>query len=147
MVGVGEAAPDFVAKGSAGSSVRLAELRGHPVILYFYPKASTPGCTIETKAFRDLHPEFTKRGVKVLGVSTDEVEDQDTFAKNCSVPFPLLADPSKEITRKYGVLGLAGVARRVTFFIAADGKVAEIVDSSRPGPHVDRARDLYLAPP
>lgn len=144
MVAKGEIAPDFEAPTSQGNAVRLSALRGRPVVLYFFPKADTPGCTIESKAFRDLQPEFTRRGVQVVGISTDDVPDQVHFAEKCDLPFPLVADPTKSITRSFGVLGVTGRARRVTFYLDANGQVLDTVDSSLPGSHVDRARALFL---
>ncbi|MCI4360032.1 MAG: peroxiredoxin [Thermoplasmata archaeon] len=145
MVSVGELAPEFEAPTQSGAALRLSSLRGHPVILFFYPAADTPGCTIESKAFRDLNPEFEHRGVRIVGISTDEVSAQAHFAKKCNLPYPLVADASKSITAAYGVLGKSGRARRVSFFIDSEGRVVETVDSSGPGEHVERARLRYLA--
>lgn len=146
MLKTGEAAPEFEAPTSQGSALKLSSLRGHPVVLYFFPKADTPGCTIESKAFRDLQPEFDRRQVRVVGVSVDELPAQEAFAKKCALPFPLVADPSKAIARAYGVLGPSGVARRVTFLLGTDGKVVDVVDAGAPDPHVARARSKFLGP-
>ena len=147
MVQVGESAPDFEAPTSTGKTVKLSSLRGHPVVLYFYPQADTPGCTIESKKFRDMTPDLERHGVRVVGISTDEVPAQVHFAEKCSLPFPLVADASKSITQSYGVLGNGGRARRVSFFIDPDGRVVEIVDASKAEVHTDRARARYLATP
>lgn len=144
MVELGQVAPEFEAPTSAGTPLRLASLRGRPAILYFYPEADTPGCTVESKAFRDLMPELDRHGVRVLGISTDDVPAQAHFAEKCSLPFPLVADASKSITRSYGVLGKSGRARRVSFFLDPDGRVVEIVDASAPAPHLEAARRRYL---
>lgn len=144
MVAIGEIAPDFELESSSGGRVRLSGARGHPVILYFFPKADTPGCTIESKAFRDMNPDLEGKGVKVLGISVDALPAQQHFAQKCSLPFPLLADPSKSVTQAFGVLGRSGTARRVTFFIGPDGKIVDVVDASGPGPHTDRARSRFL---
>jgi thioredoxin-dependent peroxiredoxin len=144
MVGVGEPAPEFEGPSSTGGKFRLSEHRGHPVVVYFFPKADTPGCTIETKAFRDLHPEFEKRHVTVIGVSVDDPEDETKFATKYDVPFGLVADPDKTIATKYGVLGPHGTARRVTFLIGPDGKVLQTVDGS-PLDHVAAAKARFLS--
>lgn len=142
MIAVGEEAPDFDCDASTGR-VHLKELRGAPVVLYFYPAADTPGCTIESKRFRDLKPGFDAKGVRILGISTDEVAAQQKFAKHCELPFPLIADASKEITRRYGVLGPSGKAKRTTFMIGPDGKVVEVVEGS-PLQHTAAAERRYL---
>src|SRR5271169_5915274 len=135
MVEVGQEAPDFSAESSTGP-VHLRSLRGAPVILYFYPAADTPGCTIESKAFRDRLPKFTEKKVRILGISTDTVPAQQAFAEHCDLPFPLIADVSKAITKSYDVIKPNGQARRVTFMIDGQGKVLEIVDTGSPMPHV-----------
>lgn len=109
------------------------------MILYFYPKANTSGCTLEARGFTEHYAEFQHAGVAVVGVSVDSVESQKKFAAKCSIPFPLVADHDKAIAKRYGVLGLLGIAKRVTFFVDADGKVAEVVEGMMPGPHVQRA--------
>ncbi|HEV2166527.1 MAG TPA: peroxiredoxin [Thermoplasmata archaeon] len=147
MVGVGEVAPEFEAPTSTGQAVKLSALRGHPVVLYFYPQADTPGCTIESKAFRDMTPELERKGVRVVGISTDDVPAQVHFAEKCSLPFPLVADATKSITRSYGVLGNGGRARRVSFFLDEQGRVVEVVDTSKATLHTDRARARYLTGP
>jgi peroxiredoxin Q/BCP len=147
MVTIGEIAPEFDAPTTSGKSLRLSSLRGHPVVLYFFPAADTPGCTVETKAFRDLNPQFEKKGVQILGISTDELPAQTHFAEKCGLPFPLVVDPSKSITESYGVLGKSGRARRVSFFIDGEGRVVETVDSSTVTDHIERARARFLTTP
>ena len=141
---MGDTAPDFTAPNQDGTPFRLSSLRGSPVVLYFYPKADTPGCTIEGKGFRDVYPEFTARKVNVVGVSVDDCPAQKAFAQKYGFPFPLIADTSKAVATAYGVLGPKGSARRVTFLIDANGKVLEVVDSSSAGPHLERARARFL---
>lgn len=143
MIEVGQEAPDFSAESSTGP-VHLKALRGAPVVLYFYPAADTPGCTIEAKAFRDRLPKFAEKKVTVLGISTDTVPAQKAFADHCGLPFPLVADPSKKITESYGVLRPTGTARRVTFLLDPQGKVVEVVDTGSPMPHVEAAERRYL---
>jgi peroxiredoxin Q/BCP len=142
MVEAGEMAPDFEGAASDGSTIKLSALRGQPVVVYFFPKADTPGCTIESKGFRDRFEELGGRNVKVIGVSVDSLEDEKKFAKKYGFPFPIVADPSKEITKKYGVLGTFGAAKRVTFLIGPDGKVEKVVASSLPTAHVSAACEV-----
>jgi peroxiredoxin Q/BCP len=125
MIAVGDTAPDFVAPNQDGTSFRLSSLKGSPLVLYFYPKADTPGCTIESKGFRDVYPEFKSRGVQVVGVSVDDCPEQKAFAQKYGLPFPLIADSKKSVAGAYGVLGPRGTARRVTFLIDAQGKVVQ----------------------
>jgi peroxiredoxin Q/BCP len=145
MVGVGDLAPDFDAKVTGGTRLKLSSLRGAPVVLYFYPEADTSGCTLESKGFRDYYTEFRARKVHVVGVSVDDVEAQEAFAGKYQLPFPLVADTSKEVATAYGVLRPSGRARRVTFLIGPDGKVLEIVDQPAAPVHVDRARERFLS--
>jgi thioredoxin-dependent peroxiredoxin len=145
MVAIGETAPDFEAPDQDGSPFRLSSLRGSPVVLYFYPKADTPGCTIESKGFQEHLGEFQARGVRVVGVSVDDCPAQKAFAGKYGLRFPLIADTKKEVAGRYGVLGPRGSARRVTFLIDRDGKVVEVVDTPSPDPHVAKARARFLA--
>ena len=101
----GDAAPEFSAATNGGGRLALADLKGKNVILYFYPKDDTPGCTKEACAFRDHFAEFKKRGAVVLGVSTDPVKSHDKFVEKFKLPFTLLADEDKHIVTAYGVWG------------------------------------------
>jgi len=114
-------------------------------VLYFYPQADTPGCTVESKGFRDLYGEFRGHKVHVIGISTDDCPDQKAFATKYGLPFPLIADRSKAVATRYGVLGPRGHARRVSFLIDPQGKVLEVVDASSPAPHLERARARFLS--
>ena len=146
MIAVGDTAPDFEAPNQDGTPFRLSSLKGAPVVLYFYPKADTPGCTIESKGFRDAHSEFPAKKVRVVGVSVDDCPAQKAFIDKYGLPFPLIADSSKKVATAYGVLGPRGSARRVTFLIDKDGTVVEVVDSSSPDPHLRAARVRFLTP-
>jgi thioredoxin-dependent peroxiredoxin len=139
VIAVGDVAPTFSGTTGDGRPFDLATLRGRPFVLYFYPKANTYGCSIEARGFAEHYAELQRAGLEVVGVSVDSVEDQKSFSEKCGVPFPLVADSDKAIAKRYGVLGLLGLARRVTFFIGADGRVEEVVDGMRPGPHLERA--------
>jgi peroxiredoxin Q/BCP len=101
----GEAAPDFQTQTETGQIVRLSDYRGQKVVLYFYPKADTPGCTTQACTFRDNYDAFVQRGVVVLGISPDAVEDQQAFKVKYSLPFTLLSDPDHAITELYGLWG------------------------------------------
>ena len=141
MLAVGDTAPSFVGTTADGGSFDLATFRGRPLVLYFYPKANTTGCSIEARGFAASYPELQRAGIAVVGVSVDSVETQRSFADRCGVPFPLVADRDRSVAKMYGVLGLLGIARRVTFFIGADGRIEEVVEGMRPGPHVQRAQE------
>jgi thioredoxin-dependent peroxiredoxin len=144
MIAPGAPAPDFEAPTSKGQNLKLSALRGKSVILYFYPKAFTSGCAMETHTFGELYPRLSSQGVEVVGVSVDDVEKQTAFAADCKADFPLVADRNKEIAKSYGVLGTFGLAKRVTFYIDPTGTVSEVVESMRPGAHTSKAVDKYL---
>jgi peroxiredoxin Q/BCP len=144
MVETGQPAPDFVAPDQDGKPFTFSALRGAPVVLYFYPAADTPGCTVEAKGFQNYLADFAKKNVRIVGVSTDDCPAQKAFANKYSLHFPLIADAKKEVATKYGVLRPNGSARRVTFLIDATGKVVEIVDTSSADVHVARARERFL---
>ncbi len=126
----GEAAPDFTLQADDGREVRLSQLRGKPVVLYFYPKDDTPGCTKEACAFRDRRDEIAAAGAVVLGVSPDDVASHRRFRDKFALNFPLLADPDHRVAEAYGAWGektlygkTAMGIRRSTFLIDREGKV------------------------
>ena len=138
----GNTAPEFTAMTNGGGKISLADLKGKNVVLYFYPKDDTPGCTKEACAFRDGFAEFQKRGAVVLGVSTDSAAAHDKFVEKFKLPFPLLADEDKKIVNAYGVWGdksfLGRVyqgTRRVTFLIGPDGRIKKIWPKVKPNQH------------
>jgi thioredoxin-dependent peroxiredoxin len=147
VLAVGDAAPEFTAPSAAGGMFQLSSLRGQPVVLFFFPRANSVGCTIETRAFADHYTEFRTAGVSVVGVSVDPLSSQRLFATKCDVEFPLISDSDKSIAKSYGVLGFLGFARRVTFFLDPEGRVQEIVEAIGPGPHVKRALERIGRPP
>ncbi|MBU6377888.1 MAG: peroxiredoxin [Gammaproteobacteria bacterium] len=124
---VGQPAPDFRLQDQTGKWVTLKEQRGKWVVLYFYPKDNTPGCTTQACEFRDDIFAFRRANVVILGVSVDDLESKKDFAKEHSLPFQVLADPDKQVTKGYGVLtsmlGLMEFARRDTFIIDPQGKI------------------------
>lgn len=144
MVSEGDPAPDFEARAHTGETVRLSDYRGRVVVLYFYPRAMTPGCTREGVRFNEFYDEFEKLGVVVLGVSTDPVEKNRKFAEKYGFRFPLLSDEDGSIAEKYGVLESrrsgAIAARRTTFIIDKDGIIKKVLKNIRPAEkHADMA--------
>jgi thioredoxin-dependent peroxiredoxin len=138
----GDAAPDFNAMTQDGSRVSLRQFRGKPVVLYFYPRDDTPGCTKEACAFRDAFEAFNKQGVVLLGVSTDPAKSHAKFAAKYKLPFTLLADEDRHIVEAYGVWGEKRFmgrkymgTHRVTFLIAADGIIRHIWPEVKPELH------------
>ncbi|HUB87386.1 MAG TPA: thioredoxin-dependent thiol peroxidase [Verrucomicrobiae bacterium] len=138
----GDAAPTFSAATNGGGKVSLADFKGKNVILYFYPRDDTPGCTKEACAFRDHFSEFKKRGAVVLGVSTDSAKSHDKFVEKFTLPFTLLADEDKKIVEAYGVWGEKSFmgrkylgTHRVTFLIGPDGKIKKIWPQVKPDEH------------
>ena len=137
LLTVGTSAPDFSAQDQAGDTKTLAEHRGHPVVLYFYPRDATPGCTQEACAFRDAWDRLQATGAVVYGVSTDDVAAHRSFADAHELPFSLLADPDEAILGSYGVPSRSGYASRVTFLIDGAGVVRHVYPSVDPGVHAD----------
>jgi peroxiredoxin Q/BCP len=138
----GDIAPVFSAVTSGGGKISLADFKGKSVILYFYPKDDTPGCTKEACAFRDHFFEFKKRGAIVLGVSTDPVKSHDEFVEKFKLPFTLLADEDKTIVEAYGVWGEKSFmgrkylgTHRVTFLVGPDGRIKRIWPQVKPEEH------------
>jgi peroxiredoxin Q/BCP len=127
-VAEGQPAPDFSAKANDGSEVTLSSFRGSKiVVLYFYTKNLSPGCRAETFAFRDNYERFVSAGVELLGISVDPAEDQVDFASRHKIPFKLLSDEDRSISRLYGVLGYGGYfAKRTTFIIDKEGVIRKI---------------------
>jgi peroxiredoxin Q/BCP len=125
---VGDKAPDFTLMDERGLPVSLKDFLGkHLVVLYFYPKDFTPGCTAEACSFRDDYKAYEERGAVVVGVSLDSVESHAKFSEHHSLPFTLLSDNRKEVAKAYGVLGTGGfLAKRVTFIIDRNGSIAGI---------------------
>ena len=141
----GKAAPAFKLKDQDGNVVSLADFKGKQnVVLYFYPKDDTPGCTKEACSFRDGWSKFRKRGVAILGVSTDDEKSHRKFADKFSLPFPLLADPEKKIVSAYGVWGEKSMygrkymgTNRVTYLIDEKGKIAAVWPKVKPDQHAE----------
>ena len=142
MISEGEPAPDFELTSDSGETVKLSQFRGRPVVLYFYPRDDTPGCTAEACEFRDAYDVFRERGIEILGVSPDTEASHLKFKSKYGLPFTLLADPEHEAAEAYGVwvekttygkkhMGI----ERSTFLIDADGNVASAMRGIRPAGH------------
>jgi thioredoxin-dependent peroxiredoxin len=144
MVEEGQEAPDFTLPDQDGNPVTLSELRGDPVVLYFYPKSDTPGCTTQACGVRDHRAEYERAGAQVVGVSPDTVAAQRKFADKYNLDFTLLADENHEVADLYGTWGekklygktYMGV-RRATFIIDPEGKVAHVIPKASPKTHDD----------
>ena len=141
---VGALAPDFTADSDAGRPVSLAELRGRPVVLYFYPRDDTPTCSAQACEFRDQFPRFDAAGAVVLGVSTDSVKSHARFREKFALPFTLVSDPDHAIAEAYGVWQeksmygrkYMGVVR-TTFLVDAKGRIARVWEKVRTKGHAE----------
>ena len=144
MVEEGKPAPEFTLTSDAGKMVALSDLRGKPVVLYFYPRDDTPGCTKQACGIRDAWDEFEKRGAVVLGVSPDSETSHVKFKQKFGLPFTLLADPDHAVAEQYGVWAekknygktYMGIIRS-TFVIDADGKLKKVMRNVKPATHAD----------
>jgi len=150
MLKEGTAAPAFTATNANGETVRLKDLRGQKVVLYFYPKDDTPGCTKEACSFRAAFSVYKKRGIEVLGVSTDSEASHRKFAAKYDLPFTLLADPDHKIADAYGVYGekkfmgrtYMGV-KRMTFLIDEKGKIKKVFEKVKPEAHAEDVLEAF----
>ncbi len=149
MVEEGKPAPDFELKTDEGDSLRLSELRGKQVVLYFYPKDDTPGCTAQACGIRDAYDEFEQAGAVVLGISPDGEGSHTRFKQKYGLPFTLLADKGHSVADAYGVwteksyLGRSYMGvERSTFVIGADGAVKKVMHKVKPTTHADDVLDV-----
>jgi thioredoxin-dependent peroxiredoxin len=145
VVAEGQPVPDFELQSDAGEPVRLADLRGKPVVLYFYPRDDTPGCTKQACGIRDAWSEFEQRGAVVLGVSPDDERSHAKFKEKYRLPFTLLADPGHKLTEELGFWvekSFAGKkymgVERSTVVIDPDGKVRKVFRKVKPAEHADQ---------
>jgi len=145
MLDVGDKAPAFSLEDQSGKTVKLSDFKGKTVVLYFYPKDDTPGCTREACAFRDEHSALRKAGAVVLGVSPDSGASHAKFAGKYDLPFPLLADTGHAVSEKYGAWGEKSLygrkfmgIHRSTFLIDGSGKVAHVWPKVKVDGHVDQ---------
>jgi peroxiredoxin Q/BCP len=156
MLEAGDSAPDFVLPDQDGREVRLSDLRGQTVVLYFYPRADTSGCTTQACGVRDRGEEYGRAGARVIGVSPDSVEDVKKFADKYDLDFTLLADVDHAVAEAYGAWGEKSMygrkyfgVRRSTFVIDADGRIAKVFPKVSPKTHddvvLDALQDLAAA--
>ncbi len=144
MLNVGDTAPDFTLSDQFGETHKLSDYRGKKVVLYFYPKDDTPGCTKEACSFRDNFQEYRKRKMVVLGVSKDSTKSHVKFSEKYSLPFTLLSDDDTVVSQAYGVWGLKkfmgkeyyGI-NRMTFIIDEDGQILRIYEKVKPENHAE----------
>ncbi len=140
---IGDAAPDFSMPDADGNTVDLSALKGKRIVMFFYPRDNTPGCTKEVCAFRDAYDDLQSKGVVVLGVSTDDAKSHAKFAAKHNLPFPLLIDAEGEVGTRYGCYGLKkmygkeymGITRS-SFIIGPEGALEKIYRKVKPEPHV-----------
>ena len=152
MVKEGNKAPDFTTKDQNGNEVKLSDYKGKRVVLYFYPKDDTPGCTKEACSFRDADDVYTEKGIKVFGISTDDEKSHQKFISKYSLPFDLLADTDKTIVEKYGVWGEKSMygrkymgIDRATFLIDEKGIIRNIWRSVKVTGHVEDVMETIAA--
>jgi peroxiredoxin Q/BCP len=152
MVEEGSPAPDFELQSDTGETVRLSSLRGKPVVLYFYPKDHTSGCTTQACDIRDAWGDFERAGAVVLGVSPDDVASHESFRADYELPFTLLADPDHAVAEAYGVWAeksrygrtYMGIVRS-TFVIDPDGTVVKVMRNVKPETHADKVLQVLAA--
>jgi thioredoxin-dependent peroxiredoxin len=145
VVEEGKPAPDFELTSDEGETVRLSELRGKPVVVYFYPKDDTPGCTAQACGIRDNYEAFGERGAVVLGISPDDESSHVKFKQKYGLPFTLLADTDHSVSEQYGVWGEKSYAgrkymgvERSTFVIDPEGNVATVMRRVKPDTHAEQ---------
>lgn len=150
MLKEGEKAPDFKAKNQNGETLKLSALKGSKVVLYFYPKDDTPGCTKEACSFRDADDVYREKGIKVIGVSIDDERSHQKFVTKYGLPFDLIADTDRSIVEKYGVWGEKSMygrkymgTLRKTFLIDEKGKIVKIFDKVKVGEHADEVLKAF----
>jgi thioredoxin-dependent peroxiredoxin len=152
MIEENEIAPDFTTKNQAGEEVKLSDYRGKRVVLYFYPKDDTPGCTKEACSFRDAADVYAEKNIKVLGVSTDSEKSHQKFISKYNLPFDLLADTEKEIVTAYGVYGEKSMygkkymgINRATFLIDEQGKIVKVFKKINVSEHASEVLEAFGA--
>ena len=145
----GQTAPNFTGKDQNGNAISLQDFRGDNVVIYFYPKDDTPGCTAQACNLRDNHSELLNKGIKVVGVSADSEEKHQKFIKKYDLPFPLVADTDKSIILSFGVWGekkfmgkVYDGIHRTTFIIDEDGKVLKRIDKVKTKDHTNQILEV-----
>ncbi len=150
QLNVGEIAPDINTKDQDDNEIKLKDYKGSKLILFFYPKANTPGCTAEACSLRDHYKELLSKGFRIIGVSADNVKNQKSFISKKSLPFPLIPDTEKKIIQDYGVWGpkkfmgrsYDGIIR-TTFVISEEGKIEKIFTKVNTGEHAEQILNEY----
>lgn len=150
QLNVGDLAPDFNALDQDGNKIELKDFAGSKLILFFYPKANTPGCTAEACSLRDYYADLQSNGFKIVGVSADNAKNQKSFISKYKLPFPLITDTDKRVIQDYGVWGpkkfmgrtFDGIIRK-TFVISEDGKIEKIFDKVNTGEHAEQILNEY----
>jgi thioredoxin-dependent peroxiredoxin len=137
LLPVGASAPDVAARGEGDTDVRLSQMRGHPVVVYFYPADGTPGCTKEACAFRDTWAKFEAAQIGVIGVSSNSLSSHKTFRAEQHLPFPLASDEDGNVGSAYGVTKKLWGYDRVTFLVDKEGKIAKVWPSVDPAVHAE----------
>jgi len=147
---IGDQAPDFSVKDQDGKIIQLSDFKGKKLILFFYPKASTPGCTMEAKNLRDNYKELVQKGFEIIGVSADSEKRQKNFCVKNELPYSLLVDEEKKVINAYGVWGLKkfmgreydGI-HRTTFVINENGVIEHIIEKVKTKFHTEQILELY----
>jgi thioredoxin-dependent peroxiredoxin len=140
---VGDQAPDFTLQDSENNSFTLSSFQNiSPVVIYFYPKANTSGCTKQACGIRDDYSKFEETGINIFGVSVDSKADIQEFVEDYSLNFPLLSDESKEVAKTYGVLNNIGIASRITFIVNKEGKLTHIIKDVDIESHANQVFEL-----
>ncbi len=139
---MGDKGPDFTLESHLGGMVKLSDLKGRPVVLFFYPKDGSPGCTKENCLVRDLTPEFEKVGAVVLGISRDGVEEHRKFSSKHGFAHILLSDPEGKVCREYDALGIFGIVKRITYVLDWDHRIIGVIRSLSPSKHVTEALEI-----
>ena len=134
---VGEQAPDFTLTDENGQAVSLGDYRGKRVVLYFYPKSFTGGCTMQACSLRDGYEGLSGVNAEVIGVSVDDADTQKRFRAEHNLPFPVLGDANGDVARQYGLMRDNGTARRVTFVIDEQGKIKHVFDPAKTEGHAE----------
>ena len=150
QLNVGDIAPDINALDQDGNKIQLKDFAGSKLILFFYPKANTPGCTAEACSLRDYYADLQSNGFKIIGVSADIAKNQKSFISKYKLPFPLITDTDKKVIQDYGVWGpkkfmgrtFDGIIRK-TFVISEDGKIEKIFEKVNTGEHAEQILNEY----
>jgi peroxiredoxin Q/BCP len=147
LLSPGALAPEVVGADPSGNPVRLSAQRGHPAVVYFYPKDGTPGCTKEACAFRDAFDRYRARNITIFGVSSDDASSHAAFQAEHRLPFPLVADVDGTVSKAYGVASRLGMPARVTFVVGPEGKVVRAFRDVDPAVHADEVLAAIASSP